>query len=98
MRREGIGQPQPRTSDIDGDITEQIKPQRESGGLIEIDQSPRRLRGLDDEPIIDSGRIDADALTPGTHELTATFTADSGCRHRTRSPSRSWVPMIPSQL
>ena len=66
------------TSDIDGDITEQIKPQRESGGLIEIDQSPRRLRGLDDEPIIDSGRIDADALTPGTHELTATFTADSG--------------------
>ena len=86
LRRHHIYLPQPVkdpvvrwTSDIDGDITDHIKPNRTSGELIKIDLSPGRWRTLDeDDPSLDSGRLDAGALTPGPHTLTATFTADSG--------------------
>ena len=86
LRRRHIHFPQPVedpalrwTSDIDGDITEHIRPWRESGGFIEIDQSLRRFQSVGgDDPIIDYGRLRADALTPGIHKLTATFTTESG--------------------
>ena len=86
LRRHHIYLPQPVkdpvvrwTSDIDGDITDHIKPNRTAGELVKIDLSPGRWRTLDeDDPSLDSGRLDVGALTPGPHTLTATFTADSG--------------------
>ncbi|MXW99716.1 MAG: PASTA domain-containing protein [Acidimicrobiaceae bacterium] len=86
LRRRHIYLPQPVggralrwSSDIDGDITDHITPKRTSGGFKEIDVSPGVLRTVDeDDPSLDSGRLDASALTPGPHTLVAIFTADSG--------------------
>ena len=86
------------TSDIDGDITEHINSRRKAGGLIEIDQSPRRWQTLDaEDPITDVGLINTNALTPGTHELIATFTADSGLKATDSITITVLAPDDPSQ-